>query len=373
MGAGKTAHAIRAAFRCCRPAVSQPRAIFNGRDLAGWVHEGPRTTFGVTDGLLATSGAGSEPNWLHTAAEYENVRLTFEYRLAQWAEAAVILRAPRLGRPMQSGVSIFLAHDFHENLSPYVTGAVAGVLPPTRRLPTSFDAWHSVDLTLDGDHLLSAIDGVIVQDIHMTEHAELRYRLRRGFIGFPDLGHRYAVRKVNLEDLGGREKYAELFDGASISNWGLRGGGSWSVREGSITGANGHGILYAAPVFRNFELTLLVRSRNRVNAGVFLRGSPNLKEYRGFEVQIYSPRDSVYPTGSVYGKQRARISADYEERWFLMQIRLEGSRCLVRLDGETVADYDSLTGRDLEPGRIGLQVHLENASVEFRDVRVRPL
>ena len=145
------------------------------------------------------------------------------------------------------------------------------------------------------------------------------------------------------------------------------------VRDGTIMGANGHGILYAPPVLSDFELTALVRSRNRVNGGIFLRGSPDLKQHRGFEVQIYSPVDSVYPTGSIYSKQRARISADYEDRWFLLQIRVEGSRCAVRLDGETVAEYDKLSGRDLQPGRIGLQIHMENASVEFRDLRVRPL
>lgn len=350
-----------------------PEPLFNGRDLSGWVHEGPRATFGVSDGLLTTSGAGSEPNWLHTAVEYENVHLTFEYRLAQWAEAAVILRAPRLGRPMQAGIAIFLAHDFHENVTPYITGAVAGVLPPSTRLPTSFDKWHSADITLNGDHLRASIDGITVQDVQLNTHPELRYRLRRGFIGFPDLGHRYALRNIMVEDLGNREKYVDLFDGNGITAWKLRGEGSWTARDGVITGSNGHGILYAAPVFRDFELTLLVRSHNRVNGGIFLRGSPELKEYRGFEVQIYSPLDSVYPTGSVYGKQRARLSADLEDRWFLMQIRVEGRRCFVRLDGEAVADYGALAGRDLEPGRIGLQIHLENASVEFRDVRVRPL
>jgi hypothetical protein len=54
-------------------------------------------------------------------------------------------------------------------------------------------------------------------------------------------------------------------------------------------------------------------------------------------------------------------------------VRVEGSRCLVRIDGETVAEYDALAGRDLKPGRIGLQIHMTNASVEFRDLRVQPL
>ena len=111
------------------PAAAEPVALFNGKDLAGWTHEGPRATFAAYEGELKTSGAGNQPNWLHTAREYENFRLRFEYNLSQWAEAAVMVRAPRLGRPMQAGLAVFLGHDFHNNLTAYVTGAVAGVLP----------------------------------------------------------------------------------------------------------------------------------------------------------------------------------------------------------------------------------------------------
>ena len=354
------------------PALLLLSASVPGADLR-WVHEGPRSTFQTKNGEISTSGAGNQPNWLRSEAEYENFRLKFEYKLSQWTEAAVILRAPSAGRPMQSGLAIFLGHDFHENVTTYVTGAVAGVLPPAKRLPTSFNAWHSAEIDLDGDRLKVSIDGTAVQDVGMDMHPELRHRLRRGHIGFPDLGHAYAIRNLQLEERSSREKYVDLFEGKSLKDWQLRGEGSWTVRDGAIEGANGHGILYAPAVFSDFELTALVRAHNRVNAGIFLRGSPDPKEHRGFEVQIYSPVDSVYPTGSVYAKQRARISADYEDRWFLMQILVKGSRCLVRLDGETVAEYDKLSGRDLQPGRIGLQIHLENASVEFRQLRVRPL
>jgi hypothetical protein len=338
-----------------------------------WLQEGPRATFQFAKGEISTTGAGNQPNWLRSEAEYENFRLTFEYKLAQWAEAAVILRAPRAGRPMQSGLAIFLGHDFHENITSYVTGAVAGALPPLKRLPTGYGQWHTATIDLDGRRLRAVIDDNTVQDVDLDSDPQLRHRLRRGYIGFPDLGHAYTVRNLHIEERPSREKFLELFDGRTLNGWELRGEGSWSVREGAIMGANGHGILYAAPVLSDFEFTTLVRSRNRVNGGIFLRGSPDLKQHRGFEVQIYSPVDSVYPTGSIYARQRARVSADYEDRWFLLQVRVEGSRCAVRLDGETVAEYDKLSGRNLQPGRIGLQIHLENASVEFKDLRVRPL
>ncbi|MDZ4796689.1 MAG: DUF1080 domain-containing protein [Bryobacteraceae bacterium] len=338
-----------------------------------WVHEGPRATFSLRGGVISTTGAGNVPNWLHTSAEYENFRLKFDYKLAQWAEAAVILRAPRLGRPMQAGLAITLAHDFHNDHTPWVTGAIHGVRKPAVRMPVDFEKWHSVGITLDGNHLRVRIDETVVQDVQLDSDAELRHRLRRGFIGFPDLGYAYSVRGVEIEELPSIHKYISLLDGASLQGWELRNEGSWSVRESAIVGANGHGILYAPPVLTDFEFTALVRSSNRVNAGVFLRGSPDLKQHRGFEVQIYSPPDAVFPTGSIYGKKRSNSSADYEERWFLMQIRVEGARCAVRLDGVTVAEFDGLTGPDLKPGRIGLQIHMENASVAFRDLRVRPL
>lgn len=348
------------------------RLLFNGEDLAGWIHEGDRATFSASDGELRTSGLGNYPNWLHTGREYENFRLRFEYKLAKWAEAAVVLRAPRMGRPMRSGLAVVLAHDFHGLLTEHVTGAVAGVLKPLKALPASFDVWHAVDLLLKGDLLKVTIGGVTVQEIRLSAHPELRHRLKRGFIGFPDLGHAYSIRNVRLQELGFEQKYVELFGGESLRGWELRRGGDWTVRDGAIHASNGHGILYAPGVFEDFEFTALVRSHNRVNSGVFLRGQPE-GQPRGVEVQIYSPPDAVYPTGSVYGIQRSRIAADYEQEWFLLQIMVVGARCVVRINGETVAETSELPEEAWKPGRIGLQIHKDNASVEFRDVRVRPL
>lgn len=345
--------------------------LFNGRDLAGWTPEGPRATFAAVKGEIHCSGAGNVPNWLRTDAEYENFRLEFDYRLAQWAEAAVYLRAPRAGRPARAGLAVSLAHDFHREPSSYLTGGIMGALEPRPPRPESWGAWHAARIELDGERLRVSIDGVLVQDVDMAGHAELKHRLKRGYIGFPDMGYAYQVRKVRLEKLPDRLKFLNLFDGRTLAGWELKNGGHWVVRDGAIHGSNGHGILYAPPVLRDFELTALVRSRDFVNSGIFLRGGPD--GYRGFEVQIYSPLDSFYPTGSVYSIERSRISAEYEGRWFLMQIEVRGSNCRVRIDGKTVAETDRLPEAARRAGRVGLQIHKENAAVEFRDLRAREL
>lgn len=354
-------------------AASAPAPLFNGKDLSGWVQEGPNPGFFVESGEIRASGSGHVPNWLRTEREYENFRLSFEIRPAQWCETAVLLRAPRSDRPQHVGLAIFIGHDFHKQVTPYVTGAILGVLPPKRALPPSWDRWRKVDVLLDGDRLRVEIDGVIVQDLALGGVPALRHRLKRGHIGFPDMGHPFALRNMTVEDLGAPTRFIELVRNGSLAGWERRGeSGEWTLRGGVVEGSNGHSILYAPGLFADFEFTAVVRSRRRTNSGVFFRGDPQGPR-RGFEVQIYTPVDAVYPTGSIYGLKRSAIQADLEERWFLLQVRVEGAKCTVWVDGEPAAEYDGLPDELRKPGRIGLQIHLDGASVEFRDLRVRVL
>lgn len=337
------------------------------QDFAGWIAEGATPDFTVRDGVLHASGRAHVPHWIHSPREYENFRLRFEYRPAQWAEMAVLLRAPRSERPQHAGAAVFLGHDFHNKNGEYVSGAVAGLRAPARLLAPSWGQWRKCEISLIGPRLQVTIDGELLQDFDLPAH-----RLRRGFIGFPDMGYAWAVRNLEIEDLGSPTKFADLL-ATPLDSWDKRGdSGEWSLTGGVLRGANGHSIVYAPPVFSDFELTACVRTHDRVNSGIFLRGL-SAPSVRGFEVQIYSPVDAVFPTGSIYNLQRSRISADLENRWFLLQVRVQGSRAQIWIDGEPAAETGALPGNVLAPGRIGFQIHLEDSSVEFRDVRVRPL
>jgi len=110
------------------------------------------------------------------------------------------------------------------------------------------------------------IDDLVVQELDMSAHPELKHRLKRGYIGFPDMGHVYRVRSIRLEELPDRVQFVGLFDGRTLDGW--------QLRDGAIHGSNGNGILYAKPVFGDFELTAAVRSHGHVNSGFFLRGAP---------------------------------------------------------------------------------------------------
>jgi hypothetical protein len=347
--------------------------LFDGKSLNGWVAEGPHSAFEVTGGELVVTGRGNQPNWLRTVAEYEDFRLSFEYKLAKWGEAAVVVRAPRAGRPAASGLALYLAHDYHNGAELRSTGAIAGARKPAKQLPASFEEWHSVELSVIGDAFHAIIDGVTVQDVKLSSDPAARTRLKRGFIGFPDYGYKYCLRGIKIEDLGGETPVTNLL-AHGLEGWTLRGTGQWQYTDDGILKAwGGDGNLYAPGEFTDFELILLVRPHDRVNSGVFLRGSADLKLSRGFEIQIYSPIESVFPTGSIYNFVRSDITADFEDRWFLMQIQVVRTRCTVWLDGTLVAQSDRLPPTALPAGRIGLQFHSADGSIEFRDIMVRPI
>lgn len=352
------------------------RPLFDGKSLEGWVHEGPAVTFSASGGELRTTGLGHAPNWLRTAGEYEDFRLVFEYKLDQWAEAAVILRAPRTARPQHAGLTLVLTHDFHNESTSHTTGAILAVRPPQWKMPEpeTWGRWHRTVIELRGSRLHASIDGHAVQDLDTSAVPALAHRLRRGHIGFPDMGHAYSVRNIEITDLGRPTQYIALRPSPALESWLRRGdSGQWRVTaDGTVEGSNGHSILYAPGEFADFEFTAAVRTHARVNGGVFLRGDP-AGPRRGFEVQIYSPVDSVYPTGSIYGRIRSSLSADLEGVWFLLQVRVRGQRIQVWIDGQPVAESNQLPKELLAPGRIGLQIHSDRASIEFRDLRVRPL
>lgn len=308
--------------------------------------------------LLQPGQLGAQqPGWF-SDKEYENVVVSFEYKLAQWTEAAFVLRTTASGRPLQQGVAVFLAHDFHNKMGRYITGAIAGLAEPKRHLPPSFDTWHKAQIRLEGQWIVVSIDGEELNRALLPIEKSGKGRLH-----FADLHHKYEVRQFHVQDLGERHRYVDSF-----SPFRLRGAGNWETGSNNARGFNGHGINYASPVLKDFLFSAEIKATNHANGGIFFRGSPDEKKPRGFEVQIYSPLDAVFPTGSIYNLVRSTIATDTENRWFLLQVLVRGRNCMVWVDGVLVASSDQLP-EELQEGQIGLQIHQDEASVEWKNLR----
>ena len=90
---------------------------------------------------------------------------------------------------------------------------------------------------------------------------------------------------------------------------------------------------------------------------------------RHYEIQLHDVEGAHYPTGSLYSFKRAIYPKIEPEVWFPFQLVVQGRNCLVRINGDTVLEYDQL--ENLEEGSIELQAHAPGMWTEFKQILVK--
>jgi hypothetical protein len=188
---------------------------------------------------------------------------------------------------------------------------------------------------------------------------------------------------------GSREM--SLFDGRSLDGWECEVPNVWRVRDGVIVGGSLDGnprneFLTTTRSFSDFVLRLeykLVGTEGFVNSGVQIRSirlekPPN--EMRGYQADI-----GAGLSGSLYDESRRNktlLKPDPEllkkiEKpgdWNLYEIRCEGPRIRLTLNGTLTVDFTETEPGMGQDGLIGLQIHGNcKAEVSFRNIVLTPL
>lgn len=353
-------------------------SLFNGQNLGGWVIEnGDERTFYVQNGVLYSPGVNSYPAWLRSEKEYENFDLRFDFRMEGWCNSGVFFHAPRHGRVSRTGFEFQIDHKTREPLSIKTVGAVFAVVPPTQNPLYRADKeynneWNSGRVLMDWPSLKHWVNNELVMDINVEDYPELRYRLRRGFLGLQDMGYKVWFRNLRIKELPGKEEWISLFNGQNFDGWYEEGKGSiWTVENGVIHTTGGTSYKVTEDEYENFELFTYIRTSRNANGGIFLRWNTLKGGDRGNEIQIENTPDSDYPTGSLYNIIRAEQAHYRNEEWMPMQIILNGKHLVVRVNGETVVDTPDYPL--VRSGHISLQMHMEDAWIEFKEIKIKKL
>ncbi|NNN33309.1 DUF1080 domain-containing protein [Streptomyces sp. S3(2020)] len=196
----------------------------------------------------------------------------------------------------------------------------------------------------------------------------------------------YAIGEAQA-DCRPENGYRPLFDGTaqSLDGWRQAGPGSFTLDDdGTITSTGGMGMLwYAASDFGAYSLKLDWKTAGDDNSGVFVGFPPSDDPWsavnNGYEIQIDATDVPEKTTGSVYGFR----SADLKKRdralnpageWNTYEIRVEGERLRVRLNGVQINDFTNTDpARSLIDGHFGIQNHGADDQVSFRNVRIKEL
>ena len=140
---------------------------------------------------------------------------------------------------------------------------------------------------------------------------------------------------------------------------------------GNILRGDGSGHIGTKELYQDLELELYVRASKHSNGGIFFRAEGAGGNHPHYEIQLHDVEGAVYPTGSLYGIRRAKYPRIKDEEWYLFQLFVKGKQCLIRINGETVVDFDNLDRT--APGMIILQAHDGPRWIEYRRIRVRIL
>ena len=183
-----------------------------------------------------------------------------------------------------------------------------------------------------------------------------------GAVGFQ------AERTIAAQAGGG---WTTLFDGSSLDGWNVLGDANWELADGAVQADSGRGFLVTADSYADFELTLEFWVDEPANSGIFIRcaDSQSVADSNSYEVNIYDTRpDQTYRTGGIVHFAAPMSVINSAGRWNTYEIRAEGPRLTIRLNGTLTVDTEDST---YASGAIALQYGA--GVVKFRNVRIRVL
>jgi hypothetical protein len=184
-------------------------ALFNGKDLAGWI--------GDTTGYLVEEGAivcGKDGRNLYTADEYANFSFRFEFKLAAGANNGIGIRTPTEGDAAYAGMEVQVLDNTAEqykSLKEYqFHGSVYGIAAAKREFLKPVGEWNSEEIIADGRTVKVILNGETIVDVNLDEvtksgtldgkdHPGLKNE--KGHIGFCGHGDRVSFRNLRVKTL----------------------------------------------------------------------------------------------------------------------------------------------------------------------------
>jgi formylglycine-generating enzyme required for sulfatase activity/serine/threonine protein kinase len=198
------------------------------------------------------------------------------------------------------------------------------------------------------------------------------------------------------------EDFVQLFNGSDLEGWNThpKQPGNWRVENGVLIGSGPQAsFLYSERGdYKDFHLRVEARINDGGNSGVCFRTpfgqaptayeaqinsthlprqqrALRLMQPTAYEAQINSTHRDPNKTGSIYrvpGGCVAKVgqSPVPPGQWFWLEVTAEGRHIVVKVNGNTTADY-----RDENPfltgGRIALQQQNPKTFVEFRKIEIK--
>ena len=165
--------------------------------------------------------------------------------------------------------------------------------------------------------------------------------------------------------------WTTLFDGKNLDAFNAEGTANWKIVDGVVQADSGTGFLVTKQPYGDFEIKAEFWVDTPANSGIFIRCSDPkaVGAETCYEVNIFDTRpDPAYATGAIVNVAKVATPIKAGGKWNTYEIRAEGPRMIVTLNGVRTADAQD--GKHAR-GPIGLQYGA--GVVKFRNVQIRSL
>ena len=403
-------------------------SLFNGKDLEGWkgLVENPiarakmsaselsekqaaadqqmRESWVVEDGLLTFTGTGDN---IATVKEYGDFEMLVDWRLdkdGHEPDAGVYLR----GTPQVQIWDISRTDVGAEVGSGGLYNNQTHKSTPSKVADNPLGEWNTFKIKMVGEHVWVWLNGELVvdsvvlenywdrnQSIFPTEQIELQAH-----------GSKVWYRNIFLKEIPRQEVYTLseeeknegftlLFDGRDIDQW-IPADGYDMTENGYLRSdpdAKSGRNLYTKEAYGDFVYRFEFKLTSGANNGIGIRTPVDGDAaYLGMEIQVLDDTADIYSNlepyqyhGSVYGIIAAkRGSLRPLGEWNEQEIRIQGDRITVTVNGQVIVDGDlkeatkngALDGKG-HPGLANRSGHIallgHGSEVFFRNIRVKKL
>jgi hypothetical protein len=259
------------------------RALFNGKDLSGWVQR-RRGAWSVEDGTIVGRWNPDNPGggWLVTEEEFADFNLRLKFKIGGGGNSGVCIRDISHGNedPAYFGYEIQIGNR-PDSKDP--TGCIYDLARAWGDLAVD-DDWNLMEISARGDHIITRINGKKGAEVHDRRSLKgvvgMQCHDRRAPVYFKDIEIQTFPSQADLwpsvEDrfVHYRVPWVELFDGKSLAGWTRLGGGRWTVEKGELVGrwrGERGGWLIHERELEDFYLSLKFKVSKDGNSGVCIR------------------------------------------------------------------------------------------------------
>ncbi len=344
--------------------------------LKDWVRvDAPESAFILDGDEVTVAEHASIPAWLRSAREYENFDLRGEFFIPgdAWTDSGIYFHAPEHGHPSTAGKMLKVFHKAEAEPHATSVGSIFPVIAP--KLTNVHQGWNSFRVLCEYPRLQVWFNDAQIHDLDMAHNPDLMLRLRKGYIGIAGASARCRYRNFRVRELASTDRpWTALYEEPADLNrvWTVTEGTPDFRTFGSVLRCDGLGHLATKKKYQDFEFQCYARGCPQHNSGILFRYKmQGTGTDRYYEIQLHPVEEAHFPTGSLYHLCRSRYPRIPDEKWFLLEIRIKGRYCRVRIDGDTVTECELLSR--VEPGQIALQAHRAGYWIEFKHIRIREL